>query len=79
MKQLTEACSGLLPYGGIEAAVEGDPEALICVVEHNNSFTNYKCQRTGIDENGHRIYYIDREHRRNVEFSLMKAVTKFKL
>ena len=69
MKQLSEACSGLLPYGVIEAAVEGDPEALICVVEHYYSFTSYKCQRTGIDPG----------HRRNVEFSLMKAVTKFKL
>ena len=65
--------------GVIEAAVEEDPEALICVVEHYYSFTNYKCRRTGIGENGHRIYCIDPEHRRNVEFSLMKAVTKFKL
>ena len=42
MKQLSEACSGLLPYGVIEAAVEGDPEALICVVEHYYSFTNVR-------------------------------------
>lgn len=79
MRQPFKEHSGLLPYSVIENAINGNPEALICVVEHYDSFTNYKCQRKMIDENGYQQCYVDPDHRRNVEFALMKAIPKFKL
>ena len=79
MRQPVREYTELLPYSVIEKAINGNPDALICVVEHYNSFTNYKCQRKIVDENGYQQNYVDPDHKRNVEFALMKAIPKFKL
>ena len=69
----------LIPYPVIEAAVNGDGDAIQKVIRHYSGYIAALCKRVGRDEHGNYGYYVDEELRRRVEDKLFQAILNFDL
>lgn len=68
---------GLLPYPVIVAATRGDPEAMMTVVQHYESYISSLSMRKLRDERGNFYYGIDMDIRDRLRAKLMRAVLSF--
>ena len=69
----------LIPYPVIEAAVNGDRNAIDEVIRHYSGYIAALCKRKGHDEHGNYGYYVDEELRNRVERKLFHAILSFDL
>ena len=74
---LEERERGLLPYSVITKAVQGDPEAMIAVVRHYESYISRLSTRKLRDECGGFYYGIDMDIRDRLRAKLMRAILAF--
>ena len=70
---------GLLPYPVIAAAVKADPEAMLIVVQHYDSYISSLSMRRVHDRYGNTYYGVDEDMRDRLRSKLMQAVLKFKI
>ena len=75
----TASKSGVLPYAVIEAAVQGDPEAVNTVVRHYSGYIAALSMRTSYDKYGNPYTCVDEELRRRLETKLIIALLDFDL
>lgn len=71
-----KAGRAVLPYEVLEAAKEGDSEAMMKVVNHYSGIIKTMAIRKGYDENGFPIYYVDETLRKRLEIAVIMAVAK---
>ena len=69
----------VLPYEIIEAAVQGDPEAVNTVVRHYSGYIAALATRKNFDETGRAHPYVDEGLRRRLETKLITAILEFEL
>lgn len=75
----TASKSGVLPYAVIEAAVQGDPEAVNTVVRHYSGYIAALSMRTSYDKYGNPYTSVDEELRRRLETKLIITILDFDL
>ncbi len=71
--------SKLLPYSVIEAAVQGDVNAINTVLKHYERYIVKLSTRVLYDENGSAYYCVDDELKRRLETKLITKILDFKL
>ena len=71
--------SRVIPFPVIEAAVQGETDAVNEVIRHYSGYIATLCRRTGRDENGNYCTYVDEELRRRLETKLIIAILSFDL
>ncbi len=69
----------VLPYELIEAAVQGDPEAVNKVVRHYSGYIAALSTRKVIDDTGREYSVVDEWLRRRLETKLIVAILDFDL
>ena len=70
---------GLLPFPVILAATKGDPDAMIIVLQHYQSYIAHLSMKKIRDENGNTYWGIDEDLRERLQTKLMQAVLNFKI
>ena len=68
-----------VPYPVIAAAVRGDPEAVIRVLDFYSGYIAALSTRRGYDQNGNPCLAVDEEIRRRIETKLTIAILRFDL
>ena len=71
--------SRVIPFPVIEAAVQGETDAVNEVIRHYSGYIATLCRRTGCDKNGNYCTYVDEELRRRLETKLMISILGFDL
>ena len=71
--------SRVIPFPVIEAAVQGETDAVNEVIRHYSGYIATLCRRTGCDKNGNYCTYVDEELRRRLETKLIIAILSFDL
>lgn len=79
MKNEYQGKTGLLPFHIIEAATNGDVEAINMVLKHYEGYINRLSTRKLYDEFGQLHYCVDEALRRRLETRLITKILKFKL
>ena len=75
-----KAAKKILPeYETIKAASQGDPEAMMEVLDHYGDYIKTLSLRKYYDESGHSVYLVDDYLRKRLEIALTLAVCKFKI
>ena len=69
----------MLPYEIIEAAVQGDPEAVNVVVRHYSGYIAALSTRKVFDDTGREYSITDEWLRRRLETKLIAAILEFDL
>ena len=67
----------LIPFSGINAAKENDPEAAEKIRKHYDSYIGSRCLQSYTDENGTRHTYVDEDLRYLAEIALYAAIFRF--
>ena len=70
---------GLLPYHVIAAAVRADPDAMLIVVQHYDSYISSLSMRKVRDRHGNTYYGADEDMRDRLRSKLIQSVLKFKI
>lgn len=68
-----------LPIEVIQAAADGDNEAMNLVMRHYSSYIARLCMRPFHDESGKRHYVVDDDMRRQLEAKLTAAILRFRV
>ena len=75
-KYVKKAGSGkVISYEVLEAAQNGDAEAMMEIVNHYSGVIQKMAVRRGCDAEGFPIYYVDETLRRRLETAVIMAVT----
>ena len=69
----------LLSFSVIEAAVNGDPDAINIVLRHFSGYIATLSKRYAYDQNGNFVTYYDEDIRRRLETKLILAILNFEL
>lgn len=69
----------LLPFPTIEAATQGDTEALCAILKHYDGYINALCTRLLKDEAGNTYHYVDEEMKHQLQVRLITRTLAFKL
>ena len=67
----------LLPFGTIEAAADGDPDAIHALLKHYEGYIYVLSSRQLYDENGNPHICIDEGLRRRLETKLITKILTF--
>lgn len=70
---------GLLPFDVIVAANAGDPEAMMKVIKHYESFMLYQARRLFVKPNGETSFAVDQEILDELIIKCIEAVLSFEL
>jgi len=63
----------------MQSASQGDPEAVMKVLEHYNKYIKTLSIRKYYDENGCTAFFVDDTLRKRLEIALALAVSKFNI
>jgi len=69
----------LPPFEVIKTASQGDPEAVMKILEHYNKYIKTMSIRKYYDENGYTAFFVDDTLRKRLEIALALAVSKFNI
>ena len=69
----------LLPFDVIVAANAGDPEAMLKVIKHYESFMLYQARRLFVKPNGESSYAVDQEILDELIIKCIEAVLSFEV
>lgn len=67
----------LLPYETIYDAVQGDSEAILCVLKHFEAYINTLSRRKMITQDGVPYWEPDEDIKRELEIELITKLSKF--
>ena len=69
----------LLPYATIQAATQGDPDAIAAVLRHYEGYIAKLSTRRWFDEMGNVYLCVDETMRRRLEIKLIAGILTFKV
>lgn len=69
----------LIEFPAIEAAVDGNTEALNGILKHYEAYISFLSIRWFYDENGIPRCYVDEEKRRMLEIKLVTIILNFEI
>ena len=70
---------GVLPYNIINAAVQGEPDAMRAVLQHYSGYIATLSMRTFYDKDGNPHIHVDEDLRWRLERKLIIAILSFNL
>ena len=76
MKKPNYKCKELLPLSVIDAARDGDSQAVDQVLRYYEGYINKLCTRTLYDEDGYPHLCVDEYMKRCLEIRLIQAIVK---